>query len=80
MDNHPALQGWHSRKGELLVGGVPLTRLAQRVGQTPFFVYDRARLETRIGELRAHLPDSLKLHYAIKANPMAAMVCFLTPW
>ena len=79
MGNHPALQGWHSRKGELLVGGVPLTHLARRVGQTPFYAYDRARLEARIGELRAHLPDGLKLHYAIKANPMAALVCFLAP-
>ena len=79
MDDHPALQGWHSAKGELLVGGVPLTRLARRVGQTPFFAYDRARLEARVGELRAHLPEGLDLHYAIKANPMAALVCFLAP-
>lgn len=77
VDKHPALHGWRSEKGELMVGGIPLTRLARRAGQTPFFVYDRARLETRIGELRAHLPDRLKLHYAVKANPMAALVCFL---
>lgn len=76
---HPARQGWHVSEGELLVGGVPLTSLAQRVGQTPFFAYDRARIEARIGELRAHLPAGLKLHFAIKANPMAALVCFLTP-
>ena len=79
MDDHPALQGWPSRHGELLIGGVPVTSLALRVGQTPFFAYDRARVETRIAELRAHLPGSLNLHYAIKANPMAALVGFLTP-
>ena len=79
MDDHPALQGWPSRHGELLIGGVPVTSLALRVGQTPFFAYDRARVETRIAELRAHLPGNLNLHYAIKANPMAALVCFLTP-
>ena len=28
----------------LQVGGVPLPRLAQRVGQTPFYAYDRAAL------------------------------------
>lgn len=27
--------------GELVVGGVPLSRLARRIGATPFFAYDR---------------------------------------
>ena len=76
-DDHPALAGWQSRDGELLVGGVPITSLARRVGRTPFFAYDRARLEARVAALRAQLPESLNLHYAIKANPMAALVCFL---
>ena len=31
--------------GELLVGGIPLPRLAARVGQTPFFAYDRQLLD-----------------------------------
>jgi diaminopimelate decarboxylase len=77
MDSHPALSGWPIKDGNLLVGGVPLTRLAQRVGQTPFYAYDRARLRARIGELRTHLPEGLDLHYAIKANPMPALVGYL---
>ena len=76
-DDHPALKGWQSRDGELLVGDVPVTSLARRVGRTPFFAYDRVRLKARVAELRAHLPEGLSLHYAIKANPMAALVCFL---
>jgi len=76
---HPARQGWQTIGGELLVGGVPLSRLAQRVGQTPFFAYDRARVAARVGALRAHLPSGLDLHYAIKANPMPALVAFLAP-
>ena len=60
--------------GELLVGGVPLTRLAARVGQTPFYAYDRRLLDARVAELRAALPDAIDLHYAIKANPMPAVV------
>jgi diaminopimelate decarboxylase len=31
----------------LQVGGIPLTRLAQRVGSTPFFAYDRALCSAR---------------------------------
>ncbi len=60
--------------GELQVGGVPLTRLAQRVGRTPFYAYDRALLTARVGHVRAHLPAPLRLHYSVKANPMPALV------
>jgi diaminopimelate decarboxylase len=60
--------------GELLVGGIPLTRLAARVGRTPFYAYDRGLLTARMGELRAALPASIRVHYAIKANPMPALV------
>ncbi|HEX8603438.1 MAG TPA: pyridoxal-dependent decarboxylase, exosortase A system-associated [Pseudoduganella sp.] len=58
----------------LQVGGMPLTRLAQRVGQTPFYAYDRAALSARVAELRRHLPADVHLHYAMKANPMPAVV------
>jgi len=60
--------------GELQVGGVPLTRLAQRVGRTPFYAYDRAQLTARVRHVRAHLPATLRLHYSVKANPMPALV------
>lgn len=60
--------------GQLLVGGIPLDRLAARVGQTPFYAYDRGLLRARVGELRAALPASIKLHYAMKANPLPALV------
>jgi len=59
---------------QLLVGGVPLERLAARVGQTPFYAYDRQVIVDRVSELRAALPQSVKLHYAMKANPMPALV------
>lgn len=58
----------------LLVGGMSLQRLAARVGQTPFYAYDRALLNRRVAELRAALPADIHLHYAVKANPMPALV------
>jgi diaminopimelate decarboxylase len=58
----------------LQVGGIPLTRLAQRVGRTPFFAYDRALCTQRARDLRALLPQAVRLHYSIKANPMPALV------
>ena len=58
----------------LQIGGQPLTRLAQRVGRTPFFAYDRALLTARVKHLRENLPGEIHLHYAMKANPMPAVV------
>lgn len=63
--------------GELRVGGLPLTQLAARIGRTPFYAYDRDLLAGRVRELRAALPERVKLHYAIKANPMAALVAYM---
>ncbi len=60
--------------GVLEIGGLPLPRLAQRAGQTPFFVYDRSKLGERVALLRQMLAPELRIHYSIKANPMPALV------
>lgn len=59
---------------ELIIGGMPLSRLAARVGSTPFYAYDRSKLTQRVAELRKYLPPEIHLHYAMKANPMPAVV------
>ncbi len=64
-------------QGELLVDGIRLSTLAARVGQTPFYAYSRGLLRARVAELRAALPREVKLHYAMKANPMPAVVQFM---
>ena len=71
---HAPMDQFQSAGRELLIGGVPLERLVDRVGQTPFYAYDRALLTRRVAELRAALPAGIKLHYAMKANPMPALV------
>lgn len=59
---------------ELVMGGVPLSRLAERAGGTPFYAYERESLTRRVRELREALPPEIRLHYAMKANPMPAVV------
>jgi diaminopimelate decarboxylase len=60
--------------GQLAVGGVPVSRLAARVGSTPFFAYDRGLVARRVAEVRAALPGTVHLSYAVKANPMPALL------
>ncbi|HPW29427.1 MAG TPA: pyridoxal-dependent decarboxylase, exosortase A system-associated [Rhodoferax sp.] len=74
---HTAMGQFPVVDGELQVGGMPLSRVAERVGQTPFYAYDRGLLRARVLELREVLPKTVKLHYAMKANPMPAVVGFM---
>jgi diaminopimelate decarboxylase len=69
------LDSWpRSPDGQLCVGGVPVRRLAQRAGSTPFFAYDRRRVTDRVAAVRAALPAGVHLSYAVKANPMPALL------
>ena len=74
---HATMNQFLTQNGQLVVGGVSLSTLAARVGQTPFYAYDRALLRSRVAELRSALPPAVKLHYAMKANPMPAVVAFM---
>lgn len=58
----------------LLIGGRPLPALAEEIGRTPFYAYERASLTQRVELLRQTLPRETHLHYAIKANPMPEVV------
>jgi len=71
---HAPLIQFPVKNDSLEIGGIPLSRLAARVGSTPFYAYDRAKLTERVAFLREHLPAEIHLHYAMKANPMPAVV------
>ena len=71
---HTPMSQFRIEGDELLVRGQRLSQLAARVGQTPFYAYDRDLLKARVAQLRAALPAEIKLHYAMKANPMPAVV------
>ena len=71
---HAALTQFSVRDDCLWIGGLSLIRLAQRVGSTPFYAYDRNKITERVMLLRRYLPKDIHLHYAMKANPMAAVV------
>lgn len=74
---HTPLNQFTVENGELVINGVPITRLSRRVGSTPFYAYDRSLISQRVASLRAALPKQIVLHYAMKANPMPAVVCHL---
>ena len=74
IPRHCELSHFPVTGNQLVVGGFTLEQLVEKVGSTPFYAYDRAVIDRRIQLLRAQLPATLKLHYAVKANPMPAVV------
>ncbi|HEY9192395.1 MAG TPA: pyridoxal-dependent decarboxylase, exosortase A system-associated [Methyloversatilis sp.] len=66
-----------TKHGELLINGQPVSRVAAMAGRTPFYAYDRSVIERRVQALRRLLPAGVQLHYAMKANPMPALVGFM---
>ncbi|WP_420717561.1 pyridoxal-dependent decarboxylase, exosortase A system-associated [Emcibacter sp.] len=71
---HAPISGYPVVDGEITLGGIKLSRLADRVGSTPFFAYDRGLMTARVEMMRKYLPKQVQLHYAMKANPMPAVV------
>src|SRR4051794_1036306 len=61
---HTAIATWPVLDDCIQIGGVTLTRLAERVGRTPFYAYDRARIKERVEHVRRHIPEAVRLHYA----------------
>lgn len=76
---HAELRQFPVQDDCLQIGGIALTRLAERVGQTPFYAYERNHIQSRIAALRQMLPARVHVHYAIKANPMPALVQMMAP-
>ncbi len=66
-----------SQDSELLINGHQLSLVKLRAGQTPFYAYDRSIISKKITQFRTAMPSELKLHYAMKANPMPALVDFI---
>ncbi|MCX4024969.1 pyridoxal-dependent decarboxylase, exosortase A system-associated [Endozoicomonas sp. SM1973] len=71
---HTPLKGFTVTDNCLQIAGKSLPQIASIVGSTPFYCYDRQLLSQRVNQLKQALPEPIKLHYAIKANPMPAVV------
>jgi diaminopimelate decarboxylase len=71
------MASFESQSGSICVGGVSIDQLVERVGSTPFFAYDRGLLSNRVRLLRSTLRE-VELSYAVKANPMPAVVQHLS--
>ena len=68
------IRGSRSRTIASSSADAALPEIAAQVGRTPFYAYDRAVMTRKVQALREALPADIHLHYAMKANPMPAVV------
>lgn len=71
---HAPMNQFQIHNEQLVVAGKTMSQVAELLGQTPFYVYDKSVIERAVETLRQILPRSIHLHYAIKANPLSGVV------
>ena len=71
---HERLQRLRLRDHRLLIAGRYAADVVAIAGGSPCYVYDRGATTETVLALRQAMPQALSLHYAIKANPMPALV------
>jgi diaminopimelate decarboxylase len=65
----PIPPGFDVIDGELAVDGRSASALVEEAGGTPLFVYSSTLIRRRVADLRTAMPERLRIHYAMKANP-----------
>ena len=71
---HATMEQFETIDNELTINGLPMTVIANIVGQTPFYAYDKSVINDTMANLRQILPTGIELHYAIKANPYLPVI------
>jgi diaminopimelate decarboxylase len=65
----PIPPGFEAIDGELAIGRRKASALVEEAGGTPLFVYSGELIRRRVAVLRVTMPERLRIHYAVKANP-----------
>lgn len=73
----PIPEGFATIGRELAIAGLTASDLVKDAGGTPLFVYSRDMILRRMSALREAMPDRLKIHYALKANPYRPVIDFM---
>jgi diaminopimelate decarboxylase len=61
----------------LTIAGRSVREIVADAGRTPLYVYAKQHLTERVELLRRTLPAQVHIHYAMKANPMPAVVAHM---
>jgi diaminopimelate decarboxylase len=74
----PVPAAFAGQQGALTIAGQTAEAWVEAAGDTPLFVYDRALIAAQVARFRAAFAG-VDLHYAIKANPLPALLDTMAP-
>jgi diaminopimelate decarboxylase len=75
----PIPQAFGCTDGVMTIGGQRVDELVSAAGSTPLFVYDFQLIKRNISQLKSAMPPQLAVHFAVKANPLPALVNMIAP-
>ena len=62
---------------QLTLSGFNLSQIGAMLSKDVFYAYDKAVIAQQVERFRRFIPPRIKLHYAVKANPNAAVVNYM---
>lgn len=74
---HECMDQFDAQAGNLLIGGKTLEQISNLLDKEVFYAYDKAVICAQINKFREYVPKPIKLHYAMKANPLPAVVHYI---
>jgi diaminopimelate decarboxylase len=77
---HADMNQFSVEHAQLLIGGYTLDGVADILGKQVFYAYDKSVVKAQIDLFHKHIPDPIKLHYAIKSNPYFPIINAMRPW
>ncbi|GAC12864.1 pyridoxal-dependent decarboxylase, exosortase A system-associated [Aliiglaciecola lipolytica] len=77
---HADMDQFDTLDNQILVGGKKLDVIEGMLDKSVFYAYDKKVVKAQIDKFHRAIPQAIKLHYAIKANPYPALVNAMCEW
>jgi diaminopimelate decarboxylase len=77
LEHHSPLNFYDVEDHCLVIGKQKFTDILSHHKDVPAYIYDSSVIKQKIDSLRDILPESMHIHYAIKANPMPEVVNYV---
>ena len=77
LEHHSPLNFYDVEDNCLVLGKQKFTDILSQHEDVPTYIYDSSVIKRKIDSLRKILPESMHIHYAMKANPMPEVVAYV---
>ena len=75
--SYSPLNNFEIHNNALSISGQSITELINSGIKPPCYIYSKHVIDKKINQLRNTLPDNIRIHYSIKANPLSELVSYI---